>query len=410
MTPTAPSSRASISGIAATTSTTAAAAAGGGGGSGGNPFSAINNVSRMRAMERVLFNLHYRLSTFSLRQTSSQTRRVLEHLLLLLAICGFGALVLLHMSFVYYDGVSNLSTKCLTSIEGFQPDADLTHVLVLPPQTHEASGPPITSMATSTQALFCANSTCSQTEHRLHLGGGNPYCSSISSSTKSCSVPPILYSYSNIKGYLLLPHDNLMIQQLSVQYIWVSPTDGNCFGEPFLQALVWKLIGPETAFINWFLALHQLHAPHAATASSAATTAAVETHHAFVYCHKTSTLMDLTPVLASSISSRWMQVQHKLLVLLQICFLFFITTTLVSFTLRETQETMLEFTSQLRGLVSSHQPLQSLVTTHVLHNLIFVPIMVGMMFFLIQFYHGDKFLAFWILTIVWLCEVFSVIR
>jgi hypothetical protein len=97
-------------------------------------------------------------------------------------------------------------------------------------------------------------------------------------------------------------------------------------------------------------------------------------------------------------------------ILLQTSFLFFITTTLVSFTLRETQEHMLEFTHQLSRLVSSRQPLQGLVTTHVLHNLIFVPIMVGMMFFLIEFYKGDKFLAFLVMTIVWICEVFSVIR
>jgi hypothetical protein len=33
-------------------------------------------------------------------------------------------------------------------------------------------------------------------------------------------------------------------------------------------------------------------------------------------------------------------------------------------------------------------------------------IMVGMIFFLIEFIEGDKFLAFMVLTIVWLCEVF----
>jgi hypothetical protein len=35
--------------------------------------------------------------------------------------------------------------------------------------------------------------------------------------------------------------------------------------------------------------------------------------------------------------------------------------------------------------------------------------MVGMIFFLIEFYGGDKFLAFTVLSVVWVAEVFSAI-
>lgn len=48
-------------------------------------------------------------------------------------------------------------------------------------------------------------------------------------------------------------------------------------------------------------------------------------------------------------------------------------------------------------------------SNHDRENLVFVPIMVGMIFFLIEFY-GDKFLAFTVLSMVWICEVFSAIR
>ena len=48
--------------------------------------------------------------------------------------------------------------------------------------------------------------------------------------------------------------------------------------------------------------------------------------------------------------------------------------------------------------------------THVVENLVFVPIMVGMIFFLIEFYNGDKIAAFMVLSIVWVCEAFSVVR
>jgi hypothetical protein len=105
--------------------------------------------------------------------------------------------------------------------------------------------------------------------------------------------------------------------------------------------------------------------------------------------------------------------RHPLLfkagVILTSVFLFFITTTLVSFTLRETQDRMLQFTFQLQAYVRANQPLGQLIGTHVIENLVFVPIMVGMIFFLIEFYGGDKFLAFLVLSIVWVSEVFSIV-
>jgi len=96
-------------------------------------------------------------------------------------------------------------------------------------------------------------------------------------------------------------------------------------------------------------------------------------------------------------------------VLVTTLFLFFVTTTLVSFTLRETQDRMLEFTFHLQSLIRERRPFAHLIFTHVVENLVFVPIMVGIMFFLTEFYGGDKLLAFMVLSIVWVCEVFSAI-
>jgi hypothetical protein len=70
---------------------------------------------------------------------------------------------------------------------------------------------------------------------------------------------------------------------------------------------------------------------------------------------------------------------------------------------------MLEFTFQLQSRVRANLPLGSLILDHVLENLVFVPIMVGMIFFLIEFYGDDKFLAFMVLSMVWICEVYSAI-
>lgn len=80
----------------------------------------------------------------------------------------------------------------------------------------------------------------------------------------------------------------------------------------------------------------------------------------------------------------------------------------MSFTLRETQERMLKFTYLLQHHVRNRMPYAPLVLTHVVESLVFVPIMVGVLFFLFEFF-SDQLLAFMVLSVVWLCEVYSVI-
>ena len=87
-----------------------------------NSSSSNNNLQ----MERVTFHLHSRLCNFGLTHTTSRTRNVLEHLLLILAICCACALLMLHRTFV-------AAPSCLDLLEGFDPSrADLTHLLILP--------------------------------------------------------------------------------------------------------------------------------------------------------------------------------------------------------------------------------------------------------------------------------------
>jgi len=80
----------------------------------------------------------------------------------------------------------------------------------------------------------------------------------------------------------------------------------------------------------------------------------------------------------------------------------------VSFTLRETQSRMLKFTVQLQHHARHHLPTFQLIFVHVIESLVFVPIMIGILFFLFEFY-DDQLLAFLVLTLVWLCELFTMI-
>ncbi|MFQ6648705.1 hypothetical protein Gotur_021272 [Gossypium turneri] len=95
-------------------------------------------------------------------------------------------------------------------------------------------------------------------------------------------------------------------------------------------------------------------------------------------------------------------------VLMMSLFVFFTTTMSVSFTLRETQTRMLKFTVQLQHHARHRLPTFQLIFVHVIESLVFVPIMIGILFFLFEFY-DDQLLAFMVLILVWLCELFILI-
>eukprot|EP00600_Ochromonadales_sp_CCMP1393_P001430 CAMPEP_0174981116 /NCGR_PEP_ID=MMETSP0004_2-20121128/15716_1 /TAXON_ID=420556 /ORGANISM="Ochromonas sp., Strain CCMP1393" /LENGTH=1455 /DNA_ID=CAMNT_0016232835 /DNA_START=30 /DNA_END=4397 /DNA_ORIENTATION=+ len=102
-------------------------------------------------------------------------------------------------------------------------------------------------------------------------------------------------------------------------------------------------------------------------------------------------------------------ISFRLGVLFSTTFLFFVTTTLVSYTLRETQQRMLRFTYTLQRAITHHQPYLPLVFAHIVESLVFVPIMMGIHFFLVGFF-SDQLLAFLTMTMVWMGEVFSVMN
>jgi hypothetical protein len=63
-------------------------------------------------------------------------------------------------------------------------------------------------------------------------------------------------------------------------------------------------------------------------------------------------------------------------VLITSLFVFFTTTMSVSFTLRETQARMLNFTVQLQHHARHHLPTYRLIFLHVVESLVFVPVSV----------------------------------
>ncbi|ETW02243.1 hypothetical protein, variant 1 [Aphanomyces invadans] len=175
------------------------------------------------------------------------------------------------------------------------------------------------------------------------------------------------------------------------------PSSSACFGikHVFDQSPAWtlfldKFVGYDTIVINQFV--------HLANGNG-------YLRHEFskdVYNLNYATEFQAT---TATLHSR---MAFKLGILCTTLFLFFSTTTLVSFILRETQQRMLRFTLSLQHHIRHRMPYLKLVFSHIIESLVFVPIMVGMLFFLFEFFK-DRLLAFMIMSVVWLCELYSVI-
>ncbi|URE25627.1 tumor-associated protein [Musa troglodytarum] len=164
------------------------------------------------------------------------------------------------------------------------------------------------------------------------------------------------YLYTTEKGYFLLSEGAKSRHDIRTVNATIS-AQSTCFGNRWQQLLINSFVGYDTILMNSLL-------------SSPG-------HDYFV---------------------------TKCGVLIMSLFVFFTTTMSVSFTLRETQSRMLRFTVQLQHHARNHLPTFQLIFVHVIESLI----MIGILFFLFEFY-DDQLLAFLVLTLVWLCELFTMI-
>jgi hypothetical protein len=99
----------------------------------------------------------------------------------------------------------------------------------------------------------------------------------------------------------------------------------------------------------------------------------------------------------------------KLGVVITTVFLFFVISSLVNFTIRETQERMLKFTRVVRSNIRNRRSYFQVVLSHILHSLVFVAMIVGILFFLFEVYGEDHLLSLILLCVVWFNEIFSVL-
>lgn len=220
----------------------------------------------------------------------------------------------------------------------------------------------------------------------LHLDRLNSYAVQWLEKRSNAFEPT--YFYTMEKGYFLLPEEARLRHRIRTTNISI-PARHSCFGNRWQQLLINRLVGYDTILMNSLL-----NTPG----------------QGYLYNYQTKEFYNLTYAHEQPENSAKFgdYLVTKCGVLLMSLFVFFTTTMSVSFTLRETQTRMLKFTVQLQHHARHRLPTFQLIFVHVIESLVFVPIMIGILFFLFEFY-DDQLLAFMVLILVWICELFTLI-
>ncbi|XP_044462018.1 membralin-like protein At1g60995 isoform X2 [Mangifera indica] len=197
-----------------------------------------------------------------------------------------------------------------------------------------------------------------------------------------------IYLYTMEKGYFLLPESARSQHNMRTVNISISARHF-CFGNRWQQLLINRFVGYDTILVNSLL-----NSPG----------------QGYLFNYQTKEFYNLSYAheLPEGPAKFGDYLVTKCGVLMMSLFVFFTTTMSVSFTLRETQTRMLKFTVQLQHHARHRLPTFQLIFVHVIESLVFVPIMIGILFFLFEFY-DDQLLAFMVLILVWLCELFTLI-
>ncbi|XP_024024446.1 uncharacterized protein LOC21399766 isoform X2 [Morus notabilis] len=220
----------------------------------------------------------------------------------------------------------------------------------------------------------------------LHLDKVNLYAVQLLENQSKTFEPTYLYTME--KGYFLLPESAKSQHNIRTVNVSISARH-SCFGNRWQQLLINRFVGYDTILMNSLLS---------------------SPGQGYLYNFQTKEFYNLSyaqePPEGPARFGDYLVT--KCGVLMMSLFVFFTTTMSVSFTLRETQTRMLKFTVQLQHHARHRLPTFQLIFVHVIESLVFVPIMIGILFFLFEFY-DDQLLAFVVLILVWLSELFTLI-
>uniref|UniRef100_H3HDY2 Uncharacterized protein n=1 Tax=Phytophthora ramorum TaxID=164328 RepID=H3HDY2_PHYRM len=213
----------------------------------------------------------------------------------------------------------------------------------------------------------------------------------------SAKNPELSFVYAPQKSLLaLLEHADALQTDVKLDTLYL-PRKSQCFELRWFNALpLWTLIrdrviGYDTILVNQLLKHYGARG--------------------FFYREDSRVVVDMSYGVfnPATAAQSWLRlVALKFKILHTILFLFFVITALVAFVLMETQKRMITFAALFQNRMQLQIPLANLVVTFFAQSLMFVPVLVGMLFFLFELYK-DRLLAFGIMTVMWVGESFSVI-
>lgn len=197
----------------------------------------LNLTHNTTTMEHVFYKCHEKIGRFFLSKTTHRTRSIIEHAVMIMAVCSVSTVLVCHYSFVYRgqsqqpiisSSTSNNVVKneynninrgnggggnipmCLRNIKGWKDNMEITHVLI---RNIERSY----VWDSSDHKKGDEINNC-LAENLCHVNSNN-----ITEPLRSRS--DLWFSYSQAKGLLLLPESVQKEHAFSYQYLVISPFD-----------------------------------------------------------------------------------------------------------------------------------------------------------------------------------------
>jgi len=321
------------------------------------------------SVETVFFRLHCRLISFVTRTFSPRVLHLIEALAFFNAVTIVILLIWMHYRFVTMADSGCLTEALRREMVPYLDQGGSVDVVKL-----HLSG--IWSSLQAEDAKSAANLAQLQANHDHDI---------VSPRLLNVWLQDPTFVYSSERGFLMLDEATRMEHGVKQAVIRLR-TESDCFQDSvgfWERYLLDNFIGYDTVVLNVF--------------------GAVFKSQGYLYSVHSRELLHVSRAAGGNLNSGLL-----FRAVLFTSFLFFISTTMVHHIVQQTQERMLKFTFDLQRYVQNDLPYRGLVFNHVLGSLVFVPIMVGMLFFLFEFFH-DQLLSFMILAVVWIGELYSAV-
>lgn len=191
--------------------------------------------------------------------------------------------------------------------------------------------------------------------------------------------------FSMDEGFLFLNNENRAKYKIKEDTINVYSDDSLCFGDKFQQTIMFNVFQneEEALLINFILQKYKFTG--------------------FVQ-NQTGKITNLSDYRTHA--DFW----NKVCIILSTLITFITLNIVVEFTLKETQSKVVEFSYRLKEYVRTDTPVLSLITTHILNILLFIPLTIGLLYTLQWVvYRGDVYASFGVLSLVWFIRAFSIV-